>query len=105
MSSYISIVLKGVEFRVRHSHKIELQRDLNMHNIEIAKKKAELMQMMDRRKQMMVELLDDRQMIIYKNSYNKNLSHAELQHDKRFLKQRELLKAYDDVHGTYIQPN
>jgi hypothetical protein len=40
MSSYISIVLKGVEFRIRHSHKIELQRDLNMHNIEIAKKKG-----------------------------------------------------------------
>jgi hypothetical protein len=63
------------------------------------------MQMMDRREQMMVELLDDRQMIIYKNSYNKNLSHAELQHDKRFLKQKDLLRAYDDVHGTYIQPN
>jgi hypothetical protein len=105
MSSYISIVLKGVEFRIRHSHKIELQRDLNMHNIEIAKKKAELMQILDRRKQMMVELLDDRQTIIYKNSYNKNLSHAELQHDKRYLKQKELLREYDNVHGTYILPN
>jgi CRISPR/Cas system CSM-associated protein Csm3 (group 7 of RAMP superfamily) len=105
MSSYISIVLKGTEFKVRHTFKIETQRELNMLNIEMAKRKAELMELGYKRKQLMVELLDDRQMIIYKNGYNKNLPHAELQHDRRYLKQRELLKAYDDVHGTYIPPN
>jgi hypothetical protein len=105
MSSYISIVLKGVEYRIRHTQKIEQQRDLNLHNIEIAKRKAELMKMLDERRRMMVDLLDDRQLIIYKNSYNRLLSNEELQHDKRYLKQKELLKAYDDVHGTYILPN
>lgn len=105
MSSYISIVLKGVEYKIRHTQKIEIQRDLNLHNIEIAKRKAELMNMLADRRKMQISLLDDRQRIIYDNSYNRMLSNDELQKDKKYLKQVDLLRAYDAEHGTYIPPN
>lgn len=104
MSSYISISLKGVEYKVRHTQKPEEQHKFHLKCIEIDKKKAELMILMQEKTQLMVDMLDERQLIIHRNGYNKALSSEELKKDKRYLKQKELLKAYDDIHGTYIEP-
>ena len=101
---FISIVLKGVVYKIRYEQKRNKQEDYAKINEEINRKKAELKKLMDERKTIMVDMLSERQLIIFKNPYNKNLGSEELKNDERYLKQQELLKAYDDVHGTYIEP-
>lgn len=101
---FISIVLKGVEYKIRYEQKREKQEEYKKICEEIDRKKAELMNLMTDRKVIMTDMLDERQTIIHKNPYNNNLSSDELKQDKRYLKQQELLKAYDDVHGTYLEP-
>ena len=101
---FISIVLKGVVYKIRYEQKRDKQADYGKINEEINRKRAELKKLMDERKTIMVDMLDERQLIIFKNPYNKNLGSEELKNDERYLKQQELLKAYDDVHGTYLEP-
>jgi hypothetical protein len=52
-----------------------------------------------------LNLLDDRQLIIYENQYPKLLSSDKLKENKQYLKRESLLKAYDNKHGTYIKPS
>ena len=101
---FISIVLKGVVYKIRYEQKRNKQADYSKINEDINRKRAELKKLMDERKTIMVDMLDERQLIIFKNPYNKNLGSEELKNDERYLKQQELLKAYDDVHGTYLEP-
>ena len=103
--SFISIMLKGFEYKIRYSQKQDKQKEYIKKNEEIERKKAELNNLMSERKRIMVDMLDERQLIIYKNSYNRNLCSEDLKCNKQYVKQKELLKAYDDLHGTYIEPN
>ena len=101
--NYISIVLKGNEFKIKYTQKRDKQELYQKKCAEIERKNAELMILKSEKKQLMVDMLDERQMIIYKNSYNKTLSSEELKTNKQYLKQKELLKHYDGEHGQYIE--
>ena len=104
MSNYISVVLKGEVYKIRYDHKPKLQRDLSDLDDKIDRLKGELMNLQNEKKKLTVDLLNERQLIIYKNGYNRFLPSSELENDKRYKKRMQLLKEYDDRHGTYIEP-
>ena len=102
--NYISVVLKGEVYKIRYDRKPETQRSIKDLNDKIDRLKGEIMQANAEKKKLTLELLTERQMIIYKNQYNKLLSSSELESDAKYIKRKDLLKKYDDEHGTYIEP-
>ena len=66
-------MLKGVEFKFRYEQKREKQEKYKKINEEIARKKTELMNLINKKETIKVDMLDERQLTIYINPYSKNL--------------------------------
>ena len=102
--SYFTVVLKGEPYKIRNGYKTDTQRQIKEIDNRISNMKADIMRLQGQKKALTVDLLNDRQKIVYKNSYNKNLGSEELKNDERYKKQQDLLRKYDDEHGIYIEP-
>lgn len=103
--SHYSIMLKGEVYYIPTSRKPEVQRQIKDIDTKIENYKNMIKDLEYERKKKTFEMLDDRQLIIYQNQYNKNLSSEELKKNKQYLKRESLLKAYDNQHGVYIKPS
>lgn len=104
MSNYFTVFLRGDAYKIKYNRKTDVQDKIKKFNDKIERLKGEIIELSKERKTLTIDLLDERQMIIFNNSYNKNLSSEQLETDKKYLKQKELLRRYDDEHGTYIEP-
>jgi Mg/Co/Ni transporter MgtE len=102
--SHYTISLKNEIYYIPFSRKPNVQKeikelDTKMENYRNLIKDLEL-----EKKKKTFELLDDRQLIIYKNQYPKNMDSESLKKNKQYEKRMKLLKSYDDQHGTYLIP-
>jgi TolA-binding protein len=102
MSNYFTVLLRGDAYKIKYNRKTDVQDKIKKLNDKIERLKGEIIELNKERKTLTIDLLDERQMIIFNNSYNKNLSSEQLESDKKYLKQKELLRKYDDEHGTFI---
>jgi hypothetical protein len=103
--SYYTITLKGETYYIPTSRKTDIQRDIKDIEVKIENYKNLIKDLERDKKIKQLNLLDDRQLIIYENQYPKLLSSDKLKENKQYLKRESLLKAYDNKHGTYIQPS
>jgi hypothetical protein len=100
--SYLTITLKGDSYKIKYSHKQDIQKKIIEKTNKMENLKAEIMNIQKEKKQLMIDLLNERQLILYKNGYNKNMTSDELKKDKRYINYQNLLKNYDATHGTFI---
>lgn len=102
--SHYTIYLKGETYFIPYSRKPGVLKEINDITTKIDNYKNMIKDLEIEKKKKSLDLLDERQNIIYKNQYPKQLTSDELRKNKQFLKREKLLKDYDDAHGTYIQP-
>lgn len=103
--SHFSINLKGENYYIPFTRKPTVQTEIKDLDVKINDLKNKIKELETAKKIKTVELLDDRQLIIYKNQYPKSLSSEELKNNKLYAKRVELVKKYDNVHGFYLQPD
>ena len=100
---FIIYTLKGEVYRIRDIQTEEqlkykkLCEELDSLNLKIKEKKSEIMQSR-------IDMLDERQRIIFNNSIPKCMTSDEMRNNKKYLKRKELLEEYDKKHGEYIEP-
>lgn len=102
--SHYTITLKGETYYIPTTHKTDIQRDIKDIEVKIENYKNLIKDLERDKKIKHLNLLDDRQLIIYENPYPKLLSSDKLKENKQYLRRESLLRAYDNRHGTYIQP-
>ena len=103
--SHFTIYLKGETYYIPNSRKTDVQREIKEIETKIENHKNSIKELELDKKRKTFELLDDRQLIIHLNQYPKNLSSEQLKTNKQFTKRESLLRAYDDKHGTYRNPD
>ena len=86
MSEYL-LKLKGEVYCIRKTHMPKIQEEIRNLDREIEDMKITLSELQKQKKELQVELLNERQLIIYENK----------DEDKR----TELLRKYDFLHGEY----
>lgn len=102
--SHYTITLKGETYYIPTSHRTDIQNDIKDIDVKIENYKNLIKDLERDKKIKHLNLLDNRQLIMYENQYPKLLSSEKLKENKQYLRRESLLKAYDNRHGTYIQP-
>jgi hypothetical protein len=103
MNNSIAVFLRSDRYIISNSWKPDAHKKLAQNNVATNKLKAEILELNQLRKQIVLDLLTPRQQIIYKHSYNHNLTSDDLQQDERYQKRVQALKEYDNKNGTFIE--
>lgn len=103
--SHYTINIKGDVYFIPYTHKCNVQRDIQDIDTEIRNYENKILELKQNKKLKQLELLNERQLIIYKNPYNRNLNSDELKLNKQYLRRQKLLNDYDSKHGRFIEPS
>jgi hypothetical protein len=103
MSNNLTFKLKGEYYKVKFGYKANEQskynallNDLNVLMSKVKEKKDEI-------KACQMELLTDRQKIIYSHPVDHGLTAEAKEENKKHIKRKEALEAYDNEHGKFYE--
>jgi hypothetical protein len=103
MNPDFAITLKGQSYSIPNTYRTDIQQHLTLTDTHINSLKSQLVDLNNKKKNHMIDLLNERQLIIYNNQLPK-LSGKQLHTHEKFLKLKELLQTYDTIYGRYYKP-
>jgi hypothetical protein len=103
MNPNFAITLKCQSYSIPNTYKIDVQQHIQLTDKLINSIKSQLVDLNNNKKNHMIELLNDRQLIIYNNQLPK-ISGKDLHSHEKYLKLKELLATYDTIYGRYYKP-
>ena len=103
MNPDFAITLKGESYCIPSGYRIDIQQHISLTDRHINNLKSQLVDLNNKKKNHMIDLLNDRQLIIYNHQLPK-LSGKDLHSHEKYLKLKELLATYDTIYGRYYKP-
>jgi hypothetical protein len=103
MNENFAIVLKSESYSIPNTYKRDVQCKVSIINANIDSLKAQITNLNNDKKLLYLELLNNRQMIVYNNPLPKIFNEL-IPISKKHNELKKLLSEYDRANGTYYKP-
>ena len=103
MNENFAIVLKGESYSIPMSYKTDIQSQINKLSADMDSLKAQITNLNNDKKLLYLDLLNDRQKIIYQNPLPKIFNQL-IPESKKHIELKKLLEEYVRANGYYNKP-
>ena len=103
MNENFAIVLKGESYSIPMSYKTDIQSQVSKINADVDSLKAQITNLNNSKKLLYLDLLNERQMIIYNNPLPKIFNQL-IPQSKKHIELKKLLDEFDRTNGSYYEP-
>jgi hypothetical protein len=103
MNENFAIIIKGESYNIPLSYKTDIQSRITKINADIDSLKAQITNLNNDKKLLCLDLLNDRQKIIYQNPLPKIFNEL-IPESKKHIELKKLLEEYDRANGHYYKP-